>query len=521
MSEPKVSKQTAKLRALGEQARLGGGQARLDAQRKRGKLTARERIELLVDPDSFVEMDRFVLHRCRDFGMHDEKNQILGDGVVTGTAKIDGRAVGLFSQDFTVFGGSLSETYAAKICKVMDLCAKMGIPVIGINDSGGARIQEGVSSLAGYADIFMRNTLGSGVNPQLSVIMGPCAGGAVYSPSITDFVFMVEGTSFMHITGPDVVKTVTHEDTTSEDLGGARVHSDISGVAHFSAPDDASCLMLVRDLLGYLPLNNAEDPPTRPSDDDPERREARLDTVVPENSNQPYDIRDVVKLVVDHARFLEVQPRYARNIVIGFARLGGRSVGIVGNQPAHLAGVLDIDASIKAARFVRFCDAFNIPIVTFVDVPGFLPGKAQEHGGIITHGAKLLYAYCEATVPKLTVITRKAYGGAYCVMSSKHLRGDLNVAWPTAEIAVMGVEGAAKIVFRKEIDAATDKAATEKQLVEEYKAKFYNPYRAAARGFIDDVIEPQQTRSRLIRGLELVQNKRDRNPPRKHGNIPL
>jgi propionyl-CoA carboxylase beta chain len=520
-NEPAAIKPIDKLRALRAQSLLGGGQARLDAQRKRGKLTARERIELLVDPDTFVELDRFVVHRCRDFGMDDEKNQILGDGVVTGTAKIDGRAVGLFSQDFTVFGGSLSETYAAKICKVMDLCAKMGLPVIGINDSGGARIQEGVSSLGGYADIFLRNTLCSGVIPQLSVIMGPCAGGAVYSPAITDFVFMVEGTSFMHITGPDVVKTVTHEDTTSEDLGGARVHGDVSGVAHFTAPDDASCLMMVRDLLGYLPLNNAEDPPTLPCDDDPERREPRLDTVIPENSNQPYDIRDVVKLVVDHARFLEVQPRYARNIVVGFARLSGRVVGVVGNQPSHLAGVLDIDASIKAARFVRFCDAFNIPLVTFVDVPGFLPGTAQEHGGIITHGAKLLYAYCEATVPKLTVITRKAYGGAYCVMSSKHLRGDLNVAWPGAEIAVMGVEGAGKIVFRKEIEAAADKVATEKQLVDEYKAKFYNPYRAAARGYIDDVIEPQQTRATLIRGLELVQNKRDRNPARKHGNIPL
>jgi len=510
-----------KLRALREQSLLGGGVARQEAQRQRGKLTARERVELLVDPGSFVELDRFVLHRCRDFGMDGDKNQILGDGVVTGTARIDGRPVGLFSQDFTVFGGSLSETYAAKICKVMDLCVKMGIPVVGINDSGGARIQEGVSSLAGYSDIFLRNTLASGVVPQISVVLGPCAGGAVYSPSITDFVFMVEGTSFMHITGPDVVKTVTHEQVTSEDLGGARVHSDISGVAHFTSTDDAACLMLVRELLGYLPANNAEDPPVQPNDDDPLRAEPRLDGIVPESSNQPYDIRDVVKLVVDQGRFLEVQARYARNIVVGFARLGGRSIGIVGNQPAHLAGVLDIDASIKAARFIRFCDAFNVPLVSFVDVPGFLPGREQEHGGIITHGAKLLYAYCEATVPKLTVITRKAYGGAYCVMSSKHLRGDLNVAWPTAEIAVMGVEGAAKIVFRKEIEAAVDRAATERQLVEEYKAKFYNPYRAAARGYIDDVIEPQQTRATLHRALELTQNKRDRNPPRKHGNIPL
>ncbi|MEZ5964349.1 MAG: acyl-CoA carboxylase subunit beta [Planctomycetota bacterium] len=510
-----------KLRSLREQSLLGGGASRQEAQRQRGKMTARERVELLVDPGTFVEMDRFVLHRCRDFGMDGEKNQILGDGVVTGTARIDGRSVGLFSQDFTVFGGSLSETYAAKICKVMDLCVKMGIPVVGINDSGGARIQEGVSSLAGYSDIFLRNTLASGVVPQISVIMGPCAGGAVYSPSITDFVFMVEGTSFMHITGPDVVKTVTHETVTSEELGGARVHSDISGVSHFSTADDATCLMLVRELLGYLPANNAEDPPQVPCDDAPERGEPRLDEIIPESSNQPYDIREVVKLVVDHGRFLEVHARYARNIVVGFARLGGRTIGIVGNQPAHLAGVLDIDASIKAARFIRFCDAFNVPLVSFVDVPGFLPGREQEHGGIITHGAKLLYAYCEATVPKLTVITRKAYGGAYCVMSSKHLRGDLNVAWPTAEIAVMGVEGAAKIVFRKEIEAASDKAATERQLVEEYKAKFYNPYRAAARGYIDDVIEPQQTRATLHRALELAENKRDRNPPRKHGNIPL
>ena len=510
-----------KLKALSAQALQGGGAARMEAQRMRGKLTARERIDLLVDPGSFTEMDRFVTQRCLDFGMASEKNRILGDGVVTGTARVDGRPIGLFSQDFTVFGGSLSETYAAKICKLMDACLKLGIPVIGINDSGGARIQEGVASLAGYSDIFLRNTLSSGVVPQISVIMGPCAGGAVYSPSITDFVFMVEGTSFMHITGPDVVKTVTHEDTTSEELGGAAVHAGISGVAHFTAADDAACLLMLRDLLSYLPSNNADDPPFVATDDDPERREVRLDSIVPESSNQPYDIRDVVKLVVDGGRFLEVQPRYARNIVTGFARLGGRPVGIVGNQPAHLAGVLDIAASTKAARFIRCCDAFNVPLVTFVDVPGFLPGQEQEHGGIITHGAKILYAYCEATVPKLTVITRKAYGGAYCVMSSKHLRGDLNVAWPTAEIAVMGAEGAAKVVFRKEIDAAEDKLGTEKRLIADYKEKFYTPWLAAARGYIDDVIEPRDTRPVLIRALEMARTKRDRNPPRKHGNIPL
>jgi propionyl-CoA carboxylase beta chain len=509
------------LRALGEQALAGGGPTRVAAQHQRGKLTARERIDLLVDDASFVELDRFVVHRCRDFGMDDERNQILGDGVVTGTARVNGRAVAVFSQDFTVFGGSLSETYAAKICKVMDLAMKMGIPIVGLNDSGGARIQEGVSSLAGYSDIFLRNTLASGVVPQISAILGPCAGGAVYSPAITDFILMVDGTSFMHITGPDVVKTVTHEEITSEELGGARVHSDVSGIAHFSAKDDATCLMLVRDLLSYLPQNNAEDPPLVATDDAPGRRDVRLDTVIPRSSDVPYDMREVLRMVVDGGRFLEVQSRYARNIVVGFARLAGRTIGLVGNQPAHLAGVLDIDASLKGARFVRFCDAFNIPIVTFVDVPGFLPGSEQEHGGIIAHGAKLLYAYCEATVPKLTVITRKAYGGAYCVMSSKHLRGDLNVAWPTAEIAVMGVEAAAKIVFRKEIEASADAAARERELIVEYKDKFYNPYRAAARGYIDDVIEPSSTRTTLAAALDLASSKRDRNPARKHGNIPL
>ena len=510
-----------KLQELRERSLLGGGKDRIEAQHQKGKLTARERIDLLVDPGTFVEIDRFVTHRCRDFGMDSEKNQILGDGVVTGSARIDGRPVYLFSQDFTVFGGSLSETHAAKICKVMDLSLKMGVPMIGLCDSGGARIQEGVVSLGGYADIFLRNTLASGVVPQISAIMGPCAGGAVYSPAITDFILMVEGTSFMHITGPDVVKTVTHEDTTSEELGGARVHSEQSGVAHLTAPDDATSLVQLRELLSFLPLNNAEDAPSRPCDDDSNRMDETLDTIVPPSSDQPYDMRQVVKKIVDHGKFFEIQPRYAKNIVIGFARLGGRSVGIVGNQPNHLAGVLDIKASLKAARFIRFCDAFNIPLVTFEDVPGFLPGKDQEWGGIITHGAKLLYAYCEATVPKITVITRKAYGGAYDVMNSKHIRADLNLAWPSAEIAVMGAEGAAKIVFRREIQAAKDPKAEEKRLVADYKAKFANPYQAAARGYIDDVIEPRRTRPMLIQALELLRSKRDTNPPKKHGNIPL
>jgi propionyl-CoA carboxylase beta chain len=510
-----------KLQEMRERSLQGGGQERIEAQHKKGKLTARERIDLLVDAGSFVEIDRFVVHRCRDFGMDGEKNQILGDGVVTGSAKIDGRPVYLYSQDFTVFGGSLSETHAAKICKIMDLAVKMGVPVIGLNDSGGARIQEGVVSLGGYADIFLRNTLASGVVPQISAIMGPCAGGAVYSPSITDFILMVEGTSFLHITGPDVVKTVTHEDTTSEELGGARVHAEQSGVAHFTAPDDATCLMQVRELLSYIPLNNGDDPPFRATDDDPNRMDESLDSLVPQSSDQPYDMKQVVKKVVDDGKFFEVHSRYAKNIIVGFARLGGRSVGIVGNQPNHLAGVLDIKASLKAARFIRFCDAFNIPVVTFEDVPGFMPGKDQEWGGIITHGAKLLYAYCEATVPKITVITRKAYGGAYDVMNSKHIRSDLNLAWPNAEIAVMGAEGAAKIVFRREIAAAKDPQAEEKRLVADYKAKFNNPYMAAARGYVDDVIEPRRTRPMLIQALELLASKRDRNPPKKHGNIPL
>ncbi|MCU0865411.1 MAG: acyl-CoA carboxylase subunit beta [Planctomycetes bacterium] len=516
MTEPMQKLQEMRARSL-----EGGGQDRVDAQHQKGKLTARERIDLLVDPGTFVEIDRFVTHRCRDFGMDSEKNLILGDGVVTGSARIDGRSVFLYAQDFTVFGGSLSETHAAKICKVMDMSVKMGVPMIGLCDSGGARIQEGVVSLGGYADIFLRNTLASGVVPQISAIMGPCAGGAVYSPAITDFILMVEKSSFMHITGPDVVKTVTHEDTTSEELGGARVHAEVSGVAHFTAPDDAACLFQVRELLGYLPLNNGEDPPFRATTDDPNRMDEALDSIVPASSDQPYDMRHVVKKIVDDGKFFEVHARFAKNIVVGFARLGGRVVGIVGNQPNHLAGVLDIKASLKGARFIRFCDSFNIPLVTFEDVPGFLPGKDQEWGGIITHGAKLLYAYCEATVPKLTVITRKAYGGAYDVMNSKHIRADLNLAWPSAEIAVMGAEGAAKIVFRREIQAAKDPKAEEKRLVADYKAKFANPYQAAARGYIDDVIEPRRTRPMLIQALELLRSKRDSNPPRKHGNIPL
>ncbi|MBL8749372.1 MAG: acyl-CoA carboxylase subunit beta [Planctomycetes bacterium] len=510
-----------KLQDLRERSLAGGGKDRVDAQHEKGKLTARERIDLLVDPGTFVEVDRFVTHRCRDFGMDSDKNQILGDGVVTGTARVDGRPVCLYAQDFTVFGGSLSETHAAKICKVMDMAVKLGVPMLGLSDSGGARIQEGVMSLGGYADIFLRNTLASGVVPQISAIMGPCAGGAVYSPAITDFILMVEGTSFMHITGPDVVKTVTHEDTTSEELGGARVHSEVSGVAHLTAPDDATCLVQMRELLSYLPLNNGEDPPFRATDDDPNRMDEALDSIVPASSDQPYDIRNVVKKVVDHGKFFEVHGRFAKNIVVGFARLGGRVVGVVCNQPNHLAGVLDIKASLKGARFIRFCDSFNIPLVTFEDVPGFLPGKDQEWGGIITHGAKLLYAYCEATVPKLTVITRKSYGGAYTVMSSKHIRSDFNVAWPSAEIAVMGADGAAKIVFRREIQSAKDPKAEEKRLVADYKAKFANPYQAAARGFIDDVIEPHRTRPVLIQALELLRSKRDTNPPKKHGNIPL
>jgi len=512
-----------RLRALEAEARLGGGQKRIDDQHRKGKLTARERLDLLLDEGSFVELDRFVVHRSYDFGLDGQK--ILGDGVVTGYGRIDGRLVYVFSQDFTVFGGSLSESFAEKICKVMDLALRTGAPVIGLNDSGGARIQEGVASLGGYAEIFLRNTLASGVIPQISVILGPCAGGAVYSPAITDFVFMVQGTSHMFVTGPNVVKTVTHEDVTFDTLGGAAVHASTSGVAHLVHGSEAESLVAVRELMGFLPLNNLESPPRasfgQPGDDPADRRDEALLTIVPDESSKPYDMHDVIRRIVDDGRFFEIHKDYAQNIICGFARLGGRSVGIVANQPAVLAGVLDIGASLKAARFVRFCDAFNIPLVTFEDVPGFLPGVAQEHGGIIKHGAKLLYAYCEATVPKLTVITRKAYGGAYDVMSSKHIRGDLNLAWPTAEIAVMGPKGAVEILFRKEIEAAADRdrALAEKQA--EYAEKFANPYIAAGRGFVDDVIDPRDTRPRLISALEVLETKRDRNPAKKHGNIPL
>jgi len=508
-----------RLQEMREASLLGGGEKRIAAQHAKGKLTARERIDLLVDEGSFVELDRFVTHRCHDFGMEEQK--ILGDGVVTGHARIEGRPVYLFSQDFTVFGGSLSEAHAEKICKVMDLAVKVGVPVIGLNDSGGARIQEGVKSLGGYAEIFWRNTRTSGVVPQISAIVGPCAGGAVYSPAITDFICMVEGTSYMHITGPDVVKTVTHEEVTSEDLGGAAVHASRSGVAHFTSPDGRAQMTLLRRLLSYLPLNNAESPPFIPTDDPPDRCDAELETIAPEDAIKPYDMKGVIERVVDRDSFLEVHEAYARNILVGFARLGGHVVGVVGNQPAVLAGCLDIDASKKGARFIRFCDAFNIPLVTFEDVPGFLPGTDQEHGGIIVHGAKLLYAYCEATVPKLTVITRKAYGGAYDVMASKHVRADVNVAWPGAMVAVMGAAGATKILYRREIAAAKDPVAFEAEKTAEYEEKFNNPYMAAARGYVDDVIEASRTRPYLIRSLELLQTKHEDKPVRKHGNIPL
>jgi propionyl-CoA carboxylase beta chain len=507
-----------KLRLLQErraESELGGGAARLEAQHEKGKLTARERIDALLDPGSFVELDRFVIHRSYDFGLDDQR--IYGDGVVTGHGRIDGRIVYVFSQDFTVFGGSLSEAFAEKIVKVMDLAMRNGSPVIGLNDSGGARIQEGVVSLGGYADIFLRNTLASGVIPQISAVLGPCAGGAVYSPAITDFTFMVRGTSYMFVTGPNVVKTVTHEDVTMEALGGADTHGGTSGVSHFTYENEVACLNGIRQLVSFLPLNNVDDPPRGKGTDPRDRREEKLLTVVPDSDAKPYDMRDVLRLIVDDGEFFEVQPDYGGNILVGFAHLGGYSVGIVANQPAVLAGVLDINASLKAARFVRFCDAFNIPIVTFVDVPGFLPGVAQEHNGIIKHGAKLLYAYCEATVPKLTVITRKAYGGAYDVMSSKHIRGDFNVAWPTAEIAVMGPKGAVEILFRREI--ANGSSADEK--IREYREKFAHPYVAAGRGYVDDIIDPRETRPRLIEALDTLQTKRDKNPPKKHGNIPL
>jgi propionyl-CoA carboxylase beta chain len=508
----------AALEALDRRAIEGGGRDRIDRQHQAGKLTARERIALLLDPGSFVEMDRLVVHRCADFGMAEQK--IPGDGVVTGHGSIEGRKVFVFAQDFTVFGGSLSGAYASKITKIMDLALRVGAPVIGLNDSGGARIQEGVESLAGYADIFQANVLASGVVPQISAIMGPCAGGAVYSPALTDFIFMVEKTSYMFITGPEVIRTVTHEEVTKEELGGARTHNEKSGVAHFAAEDDAECLAMIRELMSFLPLNNHEDPPQRPTGDPIDREDRDLDSLVPTDSNKPYDIGEVIAKVVDDGIFFEVQPRFAENIVIGFARIGGSPIGIVANQPQVLAGCLDIDASTKAARFVRFCDAFNVPIVTFVDVPGFLPGTAQEFGGIIKHGAKLLYAYAEATVPKITVITRKAYGGAYDVMASKHLRGDMNFAWPTAEIAVMGPDGAVNIVYRREIEKSSDPAARA-HFVAEYRAKFANPFKAAELGFVDEVIHPRTTRSRLARTLWLLRDKRLTNPPKKHDNLPL
>jgi len=507
------------LRERKTKSRLGGGQDRIDAQHKKGRLTARERLDLLLDKGSFREVDNFVVHRTSDFGL--DQQVFPGDSVVTGWGTIEGRLVYVFSQDFTVLGGSLGEVHAEKICKIMDVAMKNGAPVIGLNDSGGARIQEGVVSLAGYADIFLKNTLASGVIPQISAIMGPCAGGAVYSPALTDFIFMTRGSSYMFVTGPDVVKTVTHEEVSFEDLGGASVHSEKSGVCHVAADSEADTLYLIRKLLGYLPQNNMEDPPFVESGDDPLRMEESLDSLIPDEPGKPYDIKDVIHKVVDNAQFFEIHETFAQNIVVGFARLGGHSIGIVANQPAFLAGVLDIDASEKAARFVRVCDAFNIPIVTFEDVPGFLPGTVQEHGGIIRSGAKLLYAYCEATVPKLTVITRKAYGGAYDVMSSKHIRGDYNVAWPTAELAVMGPEGAVNIVFRKELEKAKDPVKRKAELVAEYREKFANPYIAAERGYLDDVIEPKETRPRLINALEMLSNKRDANPAKKHGNIPL
>ncbi len=512
-----IEERFAELRRRNALAEQGGGEERVRRQHKAGKKTARERLDLLLDPGSFLEIDKLVVHQSHDFDMAEQR--IPGDGVVTGSGRIHGRPVFVFAQDFTVFGGSLSEAYARKICKVMDLAMKTGVPIIGLNDSGGARIQEGVVSLAGYADIFLRNTLASGVVPQISAVMGPCAGGAVYSPAITDFVFMVKNTSYMFVTGPDVIRAVTHETVTAEELGGATTHGTTSGVAHFAADSEEECLALIRELLTFLPQNNMEDPPVRPTRDPVDRRDESLQTVVPEQPNRPYDIKDVIRTVLDEQYFFEVQGGFAPNLVIGFGRLGGRPVGIVANQPAHLAGCLDINASDKGARFVRFCDCFNIPLVTFEDVPGVLPGTGQEFGGIIRHGAKLLYAYCEATVPKLTVITRKAYGGAYCVMSSKHIRGDANFAYPTAEIAVMGPDGAVNVLYRR--DGAGDAAALRDARIREYREKFANPYVAAERGYVDEVIEPRDTRARLCAALDVLRTKRDANPPKKHGNMPL
>jgi propionyl-CoA carboxylase beta chain len=517
-----LEEKLAELKKRNQLAEEGGGEKRRERQHKEGKMSARERIEFLLDDATFEETDKLVTHRCNDFGMAEQ--EFYGDGFITGYGRIEGRLVYVFAQDFTVFGGSLSETNAGKIVKIMDLAAKMGAPLIGLNDSGGARIQEGVASLAGYADIFLRNTLYSGVVPQISAIMGPCAGGAVYSPAITDFVLMVDKTSYMFITGPDVIKTVTHEEVTKEQLGGAMTHNETSGVAHFLAHDDAECLSMVRELLSFMPSNNLDDPPRKPCTDPVDRADAALDSIVPAQSNLPYDMKEVIHAVVDDAYFFEVQEHYAKNIVVGFARLDGRSVGIVANQPAMLAGTLDINASIKGARFVRFCDCFNIPLITFEDVPGFLPGTAQEYGGIIKHGAKLLYAFAEATVPKITVITRKAYGGAYCVMASKHIRTDVNYAWPTAEIAVMGPEGAVDIVYKRELDAAAnpqDRQELRQKKIEEFRDRFASPYVAADRGFVDAIIQPRETRKKLIQALAMLQTKRDKNPPKKHGNIPL
>ena len=508
-----------RLENLNQQALQGGGAKRIERQHELGKKTARERIDAFLDPGSFVELDRLKTHRCTDFEM--DQTKIPGDGVVTGYGTVDGRQVFVFSQDFTVFGGSLSSAFSEKVCKVMDLAMKTGCPVVGINDSGGARIQEGVESLAGYGEIFLRNVLSSGVVPQISAIMGPCAGGAVYSPAMTDFIFMVENSSYMFITGPDVIKTVTHEEVTMQELGGAVTHNATSGVAHFASPDEDECFHSIRELLGYLPSNNMEDPPFQPTTDDPNRRDEALNQIVPDNPNRPYDVTEIIRSVADEQHFFEVQKDYARNIVVGFARLGGKPVGVVANQPAFLAGVLDIDASVKGSRFVRFCDCFNIPIISFIDVPGFLPGTSQEYGGIIRHGAKLLYAYCEATVPKISVITRKAYGGAYVVMSSKAIRGDINLAYPTGEIAVMGPDGAVNIIFRNAIKDAPDQDAERTRLVDEYRETFANPFKAAELGYIDEIILPADTRPRLIQSLAMLQNKREKNPPKKHGNIPL
>src|SRR5712672_3150215 len=515
----KLEEKIAELKRRDQLAEEGGGAQRSERQHKEGKMSARERIDFLLDNGTFEETDKLVTHRCNDFGMAEQK--FYGDGFVTGYGRIEGRLVYVFAQDFTVFGGSLSETNAGKIVKIMDLAAKMGAPVIGLNDSGGARIQEGVESLGGYADIFLRNTLASGVIPQISAIMGPCAGGAVYSPAITDFIFMTRDTSYMFVTGPDVIKNVTHEEVSKQELGGAMTHNEKSGVAHFVSRDDADCLAMIRELMSFLPSNNLEDAPRRATSDSPTRRDEALNTLVPADPQKPYDIKDAIHSIVDDGFFFEVHEHYARNLVVGFARLDGRPVGIVGNQPAFLAGVLDINASVKGARFVRFCDAFNIPLITFEDVPGFLPGTQQEYGGIIRHGAKLLFAFAEATVPKITVITRKAYGGAYCVMSSKHIRTDANFAWPTAEIAVMGPEGAVNILYRRELDAAADPAAARAEKVAEFREKFANPYIAAGRGFIDEIIRPRETRKKLITALKNLDNKRDKNPPKKHGNIPL